>query len=105
MALSYTEQLKHPLWIRKRSQILERDGFSCRICGTNLHRLEVHHLCYFSDLLVWEYDDELMVTVCGKHHEQLHELHKTTGLIAFQCLKENIDLNTINELLLRIKDI
>ena len=105
MALSYYEQLKHPHWINKRHQIMERDGFCCTICGTNLHKLEVHHLCYFSDLLIWEYDDELMITVCGKHHEQLHELHKITGLIAFHCLKENIDLNTICDILLKIKEL
>jgi len=104
MALSYREQMNHPLWIQKKSEILQRDNFQCRICGTDLHRLEVHHLCYFPDLLAWEYDDELIVSVCGKHHEQLtYELPKLSGLIAFQCLKENIDLVTINEILLKVK--
>jgi len=104
MALSYREQMNHQLWIQKKSEILERDNFQCRICGTNLHRLEVHHLCYFPDLLALEYDDELIVSVCVKHHEQLtYELPKLAGLISFQCLKENIDLNTINEILLKLK--
>lgn len=98
--------MNHPLWIKKRSEILERDNHSCRICGTKLHRLEVHHLCYFPDLLAWEYDDELIVSVCGKHHDQLtYELPKLAGLISFQCLKENIDLVTINEILLKLKDL
>jgi len=106
MALSYKEQMNHPLWIRKKSFIFQRDGFACRICGTTLHKLEAHHLCYFPDLLAWEYDDELIVTVCGKHHEQLtYELPKLSGLIAFQCLKENIDLNTVSDLLLRLNSI
>lgn len=104
MALSYREQMNHPLWIKKKSEILQRDNFSCRICGTQLHRLEVHHLCYFPDLLAWEYDSELIVSVCGKHHDQLtYELPKLAGLIAFQCLKDNIDLVTINEILLKLK--
>lgn len=106
MALSYYEQLQHPLWAEKRLEILNRDGRSCRICGTELHKLDVHHLCYFPDLLLWEYDDELMITVCKKHHDQLtYDLPKLAGLIAFQCLCNNIDLNTINELLLKINNL
>ena len=106
MALSYYEQITHPLWIKKRDEILERDNYTCQICKSNLHKVEVHHLCYFPDLLAWEYDDELMVTVCKKHHTQLtYDLPKIAGLIAFQCLKQNIDLNTIIELLLKLNQI
>jgi len=104
MALSYKEQLTHPFWIRKRDEILKRDDYSCVICGSNIHKLEVHHLCYLPDLLIWEYDNELMQTVCSKHHTQLtYDLPKISGLIAFNCLKENIDLNTINDILLKLK--
>jgi 5-methylcytosine-specific restriction endonuclease McrA len=105
MALSYREQMTHPLWIKKRNEILQRDGYACRICGSILHKLEVHHLCYFPDLLAWEYDDELIITVCGKHHTQLtYDMPKISGLIAFECLKKNIDLNTIMDSLKRIKN-
>lgn len=98
MALSYREQLTHPLWISKKNEILKRDGYCCTICGSNMHKLEVHHLCYFPDLLIWEYDDELMKSVCGKHHHQLtYDMPKISGLIAFECIKVNIDLiNIIN---------
>lgn len=104
MALSYYEQLHHPLWKRKRIEILKRDDYKCSICGSSLHKLEVHHLCYLPDLLAWEYDNELMVTVCKKHHLQLtYDLPKISGLIAFNCLKSGIDLSTVFELLLKIK--
>ena len=103
MALSYREQLIHPLWLDKKADIIERDGRCCRICGTELHKLEVHHLCYLPDLLIWEYDDELMITVCGKHHTQLtYDLPKIAGLISFECLKGNLDLNTVIETLTHI---
>lgn len=104
MALSYYEQLQHPLWHKKRLEILQRDDYKCQICGSNIHKLEIHHLCYFPDLLVWEYDDELMITVCKKHHLQLtYDLPKISGLIAFNCLKSGIDLSTVSELLLKIE--
>ena len=104
MALSYYEQLTHPIWYKKRDEILKRDNYSCRICGSSLHKIDVHHLCYFPDSLIWEYDDELMITVCKKHHYELtYDLPKVAGLIAFQCLKENIDLVTIQKLLSNLK--
>jgi len=106
MALSYYEQLKHPLWIKKRNEILKRDDYSCVVCKSNLHKMDVHHLCYFPDLLLWEYDNELMVSICKKHHYQLtYELPKLAGLIAFNCLIQNIDLSTINDILLKIKEL
>lgn len=106
MALSYYEQLTHPLWIIKAFEIQTRDNFTCVICGSTLHKLEVHHLCYLPDLLLWEYDDELMVTVCKKHHTQLtYDLPKLAGLIAFHCLLENIDLTTLIQTLIHLKSI
>jgi len=29
---TYAEKLKHPLWQRKRLEILNRDGFKCAQC-------------------------------------------------------------------------
>jgi len=105
MALSYSEQIKHPLWIQKRDEILKRDDYKCVICGTSLHKLEVHHLCYLPDLLAWEYDIELMVTVCKKHHYELtYDLPKISGLISLECLKSNIDLTTIIDILKSLKN-
>ena len=106
MALSYYEQLVHPLWLSKINEIKLRDNFECTICGSSMHKLDVHHLCYFPDLLLWEYDNELMVTVCKKHHSQLtYDLPKLSGIIAFQCLKDNIDLVSLNKTLLNLKSI
>lgn len=45
-----------------------------------------------------------MIPVCKKHHYQLtYDLPKLSGLIAFQCLKENIDLNSILTILKNLK--
>jgi len=96
MALSYYEQLKHPLWIKKVDEILKLHDYKCAICGSLYHKLEVHHLCYFPDLLIWEYENELLIPVCKKHHYELtYEMPKVSGLIAFNCLKSNIDLNDV----------
>lgn len=85
--LSYSEQLQHPKWLEKKELIFKRDGYKCLICGDSTHRLQVHHLCYFPDTHAWEYDDELLKTVCMKHHEILtYDLPKLSGLIAWNIL-------------------
>lgn len=100
MALSRREQLNDFRWLEKCEEIKERDGHKCLICGSTEHFLEVHHLCYLPGLLAWEYDNDLMITVCRLHHEQLtYDLPKVSGLIAFQALKSNIDLSNLIELL------
>jgi len=93
MALSYREQMSHPLWLAKREKIFKRDNFKCQICGDTTHNHSINHLCYFPDLLAWEYDNELMRTVCMKHHNILtYDLPKLAGLIAWDILIGKTDI-------------
>lgn len=100
MALNYYEQLQHPNWQRKRLQIFERDNFACKICGNTEHQLQVHHLYYIKDILLWEYDDELLQTVCETHHKQLSfDMPKISGILAFKILQYKIDIVKLNEII------
>lgn len=90
---TYYNQIKSPLWQRKRLEIFKRDDFKCTICGSTDKQLQVHHLCYFPNLNIWEYDDELLQTVCDQHHKELtFYFPKVSGLIAFKALQKKIDL-------------
>jgi hypothetical protein len=95
--LSIQEQYNHPLWQRKRLEILDRDGWTCRCCDKESSdkipiQFHVHHLWYERDLLIWEIDNEGLVTVCDECHKKLHnELAKTAGIIAFRILSGDID--------------
>ena len=40
--MDYKEQLENQLWLNKRAEILQRDGFRCRYCGET-KCLQVHH--------------------------------------------------------------
>lgn len=74
---SYAEKLKNPNWQKKRLEILERDRYKCRVCGSGLNdgkTLHVHHLFYRKGAMPWEYEDEALVTVCEDHHETMQEL-------------------------------
>lgn len=92
MALSYKEQLTHPNWQRKRLEIFQRDNFACTICGNTEHQLQVHHLYYLPEMLIWQYDNECYKTVCPKCHKILNkELSKISGILAFKILTLKID--------------
>lgn len=91
--MDYKAQLKHPKWQKKRLEIMQRDGFKCRICKSEEKQLQVHHLYYLPNTKIWEYDNEGMVTVCNEHHEQLtKDLPKLAGIIAFEILCKKYEL-------------
>lgn len=104
MALSWREQMNDQRWIEKSEKIKQRDEYKCLVCNSNEHYIEVHHLYYMPGMLAWEYDDESLVTICRKHHEQLtYDMPKVSGLIAFEVLRSNIDLTNLIELLKTLK--
>lgn len=74
--LTYSEQLRHPLWQRKRLRILERDGWMCVACCAADRSLHVHHRVYLKGRLAWEYDDSDLKTLC----EDCHKVHHASAL-------------------------
>lgn len=80
---SYYELLKHPLWQRKRLEVLQRAGFACESCGTSDETLHVHHSYYEKGLAPWEYPDLSLHCLCERCHkeaqDQLQLLHRQLG--------------------------
>lgn len=68
MSVTYVQKLKDPRWQRKRLEILDRDGFMCRVCESDTNTLHVHHKCYLKSTDPWDYPDDTMVTVCEECH-------------------------------------
>lgn len=64
-------------WIAKRAEILLRDHHACVICKRS-ETLQVHHRQYhFIKILKqfkapWDYEDELMITLCERCHAKGH---------------------------------
>lgn len=73
---SYSEDLRNPLWQKKRLQILDRDDFTCQICGHKDKPLHVHHFYYENGLKPWEYSDSDMITLCEECHKAEHKSRK-----------------------------
>ena len=55
--MEYKEQIKLPQWQRRRLEILQRDDFTCQICGCKDKTLHVHHLRHVPGREIHEYED------------------------------------------------
>lgn len=65
----YKSYLKSNTWIKKRSEVLIRDNYLCRVCGYIAH--EVHHISYEN---LFNENLEDLLSVCKKCHEEIHVL-------------------------------
>ena len=72
--MNYNEQLKNPLWQKKRLEIMNRDEFQCKMCFSKENSLVVHHKVYYSKTKAWEYEDYLLITLCEKCHNLIHRI-------------------------------
>ena len=68
--MTYSEKLKDPRWQKKRLEILERDGWACRHCGSSTTTLNVHHVVYHSKRNPWEYDQDELMALCDLCHTE-----------------------------------
>ncbi len=69
----YARLLTDPRWHRRRLQVLNRDGFSCRACGEGDRALHVHHIGYIRGRAPWDYPTRMLVTLCAPCHHTLHD--------------------------------
>jgi hypothetical protein len=76
MANSYVEKFKDPQWQKKRLEMLDRDEWTCQMCGDKSSPLNVHHKWYKEGMNPWEYPDSCLVTLCEDCHSSEHECKK-----------------------------
>ena len=78
---SYRGLLFDPRWKAKRLSILQRDQHSCMICKIGIS-LQVHHRQYHYSKAnnhfkpPWDYNDNLLITLCEKCHQKGHRQYK-----------------------------
>jgi hypothetical protein len=87
--MTYGEKLKDPRWQKKRLEILQRDNWTCRYCGSDKHTLHVHHFKYFKE--PWDIENDKLITFC----EDCHWLHETINSASYdrilEIIKRHID--------------
>lgn len=92
--MTYREKLKHPFWQKKRLEIMQRDNWSCKKCGSTVKTLNVHHLKYSGEN-PWNAPDSDLLTLCEDCHDGIHspEQPKTfylAGKIRHTCWRHEI---------------
>lgn len=83
---TFKNQYKHPLWQKKRLEVLESHEYRCQFCGDGDSELHVHHLRYVSGRNVWEYDLDELSCLCESCHKYIHEIKADYDLIFQQWL-------------------
>ncbi len=66
---------------------MKRDKFRCRLCKDDETELQVHHKEYIFGNEPWEYENELLVTLCSHCHEEIERLKKELGELDFSKIK------------------
>lgn len=67
MSYYYKAQLSSGDWVKKRHEIYKRDGYACTICGSKI-AIQVHHKDYIPGTHPWDHPNDMLTTLCGKHH-------------------------------------
>ena len=74
MALTWSEQYRHPLWQKKRMEALAAAEFTCQHCCDTETQLHVHHKRYVKGRMVWEYGVGELEVLCEPCHEEAHAM-------------------------------
>lgn len=70
--MSYSDQLKHPNWQRRRLERLEAAEWMCEHCEAKDATLHVHHKQYFKGRMAWEYSNTELAVLCERCHQEEH---------------------------------
>lgn len=81
-------------WLKRRQEIFAHDSWRCVVCGRTYEEteLQVHHSEYLPNRPIWDYPDELLITLCKGCHAREH------GLIMPQSGWEYVGYNDLGEL-------
>ena len=72
--LTYYQQTQHPLWQKKRLEVLKLHNFTCQECESTETTLHVHHPIYKRGAMIWDYDKSELMCLCEICHKESHEL-------------------------------
>jgi len=79
-----------PQWQKKRLEIMQRDGFACKLCDNKERTLNVHHTYYDDNKrdTPWDYPDRCLITICDVCHEREHEELRNSEKELLQAFKK-----------------
>jgi len=101
---TYAEKLKDPRWQKKRLEIFERDYWQCMRCDCETKTLHAHHLLYIKDKEPWDYESNMIVTLCEDCHELAHSDDEDIGMKTFKEIYPVSEVNGFGEEILNFND-
>lgn len=87
--MNYNEKLLDPRWQRKKAEILERDDYTCKSCGSKHITLHAHHIFYIENTDPWDYKDDALITLCEVCHNTQHLIGNTLQEYLLDLVKNN----------------
>ena len=104
---TYSEKLRDPRWQKRRLEILNRDDFMCRDCGSKTKSLQVHH-CFYAKGGPWNTSPASLITLCFDCHqrreaielklrESLGDVFASTPVEALEQLWENHQFSSFHD--------
>lgn len=85
----------------RKEAVMNRDSYTCQICGAKNTRLEVHHIVYRSKGGTDNEDN--LITLCESCHKKIHKGEINVSLKAKKLkLKEATHMNIIRSQLLKV---
>ena len=67
---------KGAIYMAWRNAVLERDGYTCQICGYEGDKLNVHHIVGWIDSVELRHETENGITLCVPCHMEKHRHRK-----------------------------
>jgi hypothetical protein len=71
MSDAYLKKLKDPRWQKKRLEVMEKAGFTCKTCQSKDKTLTVHHINYRKGADPWEYHEDELACLCEECHDDI----------------------------------
>jgi len=91
---TYSDQLKDPLWQKKRLEVLALSGWKCHECSDTSTTLHVHHRYYVAHRMAWEYPPFCYQVLCETCHEFIKERtleRRSEGAFMFEEWEAGLD--------------
>lgn len=92
VSATYADRLRHPLWQKRRLEIMALAGFKCERCGSAERFFNVHHKLYRAGAAPWEYADKELECLCEDCHLEGHLWEQTHAPDRDGALEEAIEL-------------
>lgn len=88
----WSSEYRDTRWQKKRLEIMQRDNFTCTSCGReDKSILNVHHAYYIKGAKPWEYENDMLTTLCEDCHQERHELNNLMLLRLSNLRKQEIE--------------